>query len=356
MNIFETKRWVVDNNVDKNNGYPQLKEAALLIKQNEIVAFPTETVYGLGANAHSNDAVEKIFQAKGRPSDNPLIVHIASVEQLTKLVKQVPPIAEKLIKAFWPGPLTLVLEKGEGIADKVTAGLSTVAVRMPDHPVAIQLIKEANVPVAAPSANVSGKPSPTTATHVWEDLNGKIAGIVDGGATGVGVESTVLDLTLETPMILRPGGVTREQIEGVIGNVAVDPALIKEGQAPKSPGLKYKHYAPDTPLFLVDGSLEFIQKLTHDSIQAGKKVGILTTVENVEKFEEDVVAIPCGTINDLHSVAQNLYDVLRKFDQYDLDLIYSEVFPETGVGKAIMNRLTKAASRNIVRESEHRLK
>ena len=345
MAIIETKKWLVE---DVNLSFPQIKEASMWIRENEVVAFPTETVYGLGANAYSYEAVAKIFQAKGRPDDNPLIVHIAKMEQLQSLVQDIPEHANKLINAFWPGPLTLVLNKGEGIAENVTAGLSTVAVRMPDHPVALAIIAEANLPIAAPSANVSGKPSPTTAAHVFEDLNGKIAGIVDGGATGVGVESTVLDCTTEIPMILRPGGVTKEQIEEVIGPVAVDPALEEDGQAPKSPGLKYKHYAPKAKVFLVEGSPLFLQQQVLAEKAKGKKVGILTTVENQTEYEADVV-LPCGSVKNLSTVAQHLYEVLRKFDEYDLDVIYSETFPEEGVGKAIMNRLTKAAGGDVLK-------
>jgi L-threonylcarbamoyladenylate synthase len=341
-----TKQWLVES-IQEN--YPHIQEAAVLLNKDEIIAFPTETVYGLGANAYSEVAVSKIFKAKGRPSDNPLIVHISHLNQLSKLVKELPPLAEKLISQFWPGPLTLVLPKGEGIADKVTAGLKTVAVRMPDHPVALAIINAANVPIAAPSANVSGKPSPTTAAHVLEDLNGKIAGIVDGGATGVGVESTVLDCTTEIPMILRPGGVTREQLEEVIGFVAVDPALEEDGQAPKSPGLKYKHYAPRAKLFLVQGNLEFLQKQIDQANGEGKRVGVLTTEENFSAYHSALV-LPCGTKHNLRTIAQHLYEVLREFDQHDLDIIYSEVFPEEGVGKAIMNRLTKAAGGDVISE------
>ncbi|MFN7252082.1 MAG: L-threonylcarbamoyladenylate synthase [Anaerobacillus sp.] len=346
MAYVETKKWIVED-VDLN--YPQIQEAAMWIRKNEVIAFPTETVYGLGANAFSTEAVAKIFQAKGRPSDNPLIVHIAKLEQLQELVNEIPAHANTLIKAFWPGPLTLVLKKGEGIADNVTAGLSTVGVRMPNHPVALALISEANVPIAAPSANVSGKPSPTTAEHVYDDLAGKIVGIVDGGATGVGVESTVLDCTAEIPMILRPGGVSREQLEKVIGLVAVDPALEEDGQAPKSPGLKYKHYAPKAKLYLVDGSVSFLQKQVISAKEKGKKVGILTTVENDKTYQADVI-LSCGSTIDLSSVALNLYQVLRKFDEYDLDVIFSETFSEQGVGKAVMNRLTKAAGGDVINE------
>ncbi|MCT8140089.1 threonylcarbamoyl-AMP synthase [Anaerobacillus sp. CMMVII] len=343
---METKKWLVE---DIHLSYPQIKEAAEWIKANEVVAFPTETVYGLGANAYSSEAVGKIFKAKGRPSDNPLIIHISTMEQLEMLVTDIPETAKKLINKFWPGPLTIVLNKGVGIADNVTAGLSTVAIRMPDHPIALAIISEANLPIAAPSANVSGKPSPTTAQHVETDLNGKIAGIVDGGATGVGLESTVVDCTTEVPMILRPGGVTREQLEEVIGLVTVDPALEEDGQAPKSPGLKYKHYAPNAKLVLVEGSTAFLQKQVFLAKDSGKKVGVLTTNENKVNYEADVI-LPCGTAGNLQSVAQHLYEVLRKFDEYELDVIYSETFPEVGVGKAVMNRLTKAAGGDILSE------
>ncbi|WNF37273.1 L-threonylcarbamoyladenylate synthase [Bacillaceae bacterium IKA-2] len=347
---MNTKIWTVAKINDINAIYPQIKEAALLIANNQVVAFPTETVYGLGANAYSEEAVAKIFIAKGRPSDNPLIVHIAEKRQLKQLVKEVPAHASKLIEAFWPGPLTLVLEKGVGIAEKVTAGLATVAVRMPDHPVALALIKAAQVPVAAPSANVSGKPSPTLADHVYEDLFGKISGIVDSGATGVGVESTVVDCTAEVPIILRPGGITREQIEEVVGVVTVDPALEENDQVPKSPGLKYKHYAPVARLILVNGSHQFLQQQVARAKQQGKKVGVLTTFEGLGDYQADLV-LPCGTNSKISTTAHHLYGVLRKFDQFDLDVIYSEVFPEAGVGKAIMNRLIKAANGDVISES-----
>lgn len=225
---MHTNMWVVDNVVERKKYYPQLQEAAKLLRENEAIAFPTETVYGLGANAMNDEAIAKIFEAKGRPSDNPLIVHIGTKSQLDGIVKEIPPVAEKLMEHFWPGPLTIILPRKEGISEKVTAGLHTVGVRMPDHPVALALIEEANVPVAAPSANRSGRPSPTLASHVYEDLNEKIAGIVDGGATGVGVESTVIDCTSAVPTILRPGGITKEQLEAVIGTVSLDPALKDE--------------------------------------------------------------------------------------------------------------------------------
>jgi L-threonylcarbamoyladenylate synthase len=344
---MNTKVWIVDKVVEKKEDYPQLQEAASLLQQGEVVAFPTETVYGLGADATSSEAVEKIFVAKGRPSDNPLIVHIATKEQLGLIVSAVPSIAETLMEHFWPGPLTLVLPKKEGISERVTAGLSTVAVRMPDHPIALALIKQANVPVAAPSANRSGRPSPTLAAHVYEDLNGKIAGIVDGGATGVGVESTVLDCTDTVPVILRPGGVTKEQLEAVIGEVFMDEALKDQTQTPKSPGMKYTHYAPKAPLTIVEGTREFLQKIVNEKKAEGFKTGILTTEENEAFYDGDVV-ITCGNRSDLTTVAAKLYDVLRAFDAAGVDVIFSESFPNEGIGIAIMNRLLKASGHTVI--------
>ncbi|PEW97758.1 threonylcarbamoyl-AMP synthase [Bacillus cereus] len=346
---MHTNMWVVDNVVERKKYYPQLKEAARLLRENEAVAFPTETVYGLGANAMDDEAIAKIFAAKGRPSDNPLIVHIGTKSQLDGIVRETPPVAEKLMEHFWPGPLTIILPRKEGISERVTAGLNTVGVRMPDHPVALALIEEANVPVAAPSANRSGRPSPTLASHVYEDLNGKIAGIVDGGATGVGVESTVIDCTSEVPTILRPGGITKEQLEAVIGNVSLDPALKDEKEKPKSPGMKYTHYAPKAPLSIVEGSREFIQRIVDEKKKEGFKVGVLTTEEYQHVYSADVV-LSCGMRNDLASVATKLYDVLRTFDASKVDVIFSESFPNEGIGNAIMNRLTKAAGHHIITE------
>lgn len=341
--------WVVDNVVERKKYYPQLQEAAKLLRENEAVAFPTETVYGLGANAMDDEAIAKIFEAKGRPSDNPLIVHIGTKSQLDGIVKEIPPVAEKLMAHFWPGPLTIILPRKEGISERVTAGLNTVGVRMPDHPVALALIEEANVPVAAPSANRSGRPSPTLASHVYEDLNGKIAGIVDGGATGVGVESTVIDCTSTVPTILRPGGITKEQLEAVIGTVSLDPALKDEKEKPKSPGMKYTHYAPKAPLSIVEGSREFIQQLVDEKKEEGFKVGVLTTEEYQHIYNADVI-LSCGVRSDLASVATKLYDVLRTFDASEVDVIFSESFPNEGIGNAIMNRLTKAAGHHIIIE------
>jgi L-threonylcarbamoyladenylate synthase len=338
----QTKYWDVDNFFGEGENLTWIKEAALWITKGEVVAFPTETVYGLGANALDEQAVKKIFDAKGRPSDNPLIVHIATKHQLKDLVTEIPEIAQTLMEHFWPGPLTIIFKKKEAVAPSVTAGLETVAVRMPDHPIAIALLKEANVPVAAPSANLSGKPSPTSAAHVYHDLKGRIAGIVDGGQTGVGVESTVIDCSKPTPILYRPGGVTKEAIEAVIGPVQVDPSLHSENEAPLSPGMKYKHYSPTGTLYLVQEQNK-IASLIKRAQAEGKRVGVLTTSENEHKYEADVI-VTCGSRENLASVASGLYDSLRLFDEKKADIIFSEVFPYEHLGIAIMNRLEKAAT------------
>ncbi|WP_191991795.1 L-threonylcarbamoyladenylate synthase [Bacillus aerolatus] len=348
---MQTKYWHVDNRVDVLKTYPQVKEAADLLKKNEVVAFPTETVYGLGGNALSDEAAAKIFAAKGRPADNPLIIHLASKQQAADVAVNISETAEKLMQAFWPGPLTIILAKQPNkLSDIVTAGLETVAVRMPDHPVALAVIQAAGLPIAAPSANRSGKPSPTSAKHVQDDLDGRIAGIVDGGETGVGVESTVVDCTGEIPVILRPGGITKEEIEAAVGETAIDAALTDTQKQPKSPGMKYTHYAPDAPVYLMEGSKEWIQSQVNRERQQGKKVGLLTTEENLSFYEADVI-LPCGSRKDLKTVAHSLYDVLRAFNETDVDIIYSETFSTEGVGLAIMNRLEKAAGHRWIRET-----
>ncbi|CAH2713944.1 Threonylcarbamoyl-AMP synthase [Neobacillus rhizosphaerae] len=347
---MNTKVWKVDKYVDNLESNPHVVDAAHLIRENEVVALPTETVYGLGGNAESDAAVAKIFAAKGRPGDNPLIIHIAEKVQLNRFVTEIPAKAEVLMDKFWPGPLTIIFNKKDGVlSEKATAGLSTVAVRMPDHPVALALLKKCGLPVAAPSANSSGKPSPTKAEHVIDDLNGKIAGVLDGGSTGVGVESTVVDCTEEIPVILRPGGVTKEQLEVVIGYVGVDPALTDDEARPKAPGMKYRHYAPNAPLFMVSGTSRFLQHLVEEKQQEGLRVGVLTTEEQVEAYQADLV-LACGRRAELESVAAALYETLRRFNQENVDIIFSEMFPGTGVGHAIMNRLQKAAGNRMISE------
>lgn len=347
---MNTKVWKVDKYVDNIKNNPQLVDAAHFLRENEVIALPTETVYGLGGNAESDEAVAKIYAAKGRPGDNPLIIHIADRGQLTQFAAEVPATAEALMEAFWPGPLTIIFKKKDGVlSETATAGLATVAVRMPDHPVALALLEACGLPIAAPSANSSGKPSPTTADHVLDDLQGKIAGVVDAGPTGVGVESTVIDCTESVPVILRPGGVTREQLEAVIGEVRVDPALTNDDSQPKAPGMKYRHYAPNAPLYLVSGTKEFLQRLADEKRQEGLRVGVLATEESEADYSAELV-LACGRRTELGTVAAALYDTLRRFNQADVDIIFSEMFPSEGVGHAIMNRLQKAAGNKIISE------
>ncbi|MFC4077336.1 L-threonylcarbamoyladenylate synthase [Salinithrix halophila] len=350
---METTRWTVDEELDEGIliNDPGIREAAALLREGRLVAFPTETVYGLGADARSEEAVSAIYRAKGRPSDNPLIVHIADLNQLKEWVGKVPPLGQALIRRFWPGPLTLVLRYRRGLASQVTAGLSTVGVRMPAHPVSLALLRAAGVPVAAPSANQSGKPSPTEADHVWDDLAGRIDGLLDGGPTGVGVESTVVDVTGEVPILLRPGGVTLDRLRKVAGRVDVDPGLEQEGEAPRSPGMKYRHYAPQGEMWLVMGEGEALRRrmaeLARQASQAGNRVGILTTEENQSVYQADKV-LSLGSRKDPASVARNLYAALRTCDDARLDVIYAEAFPMEGVYHSVMNRLLKAAEGRVI--------
>ncbi|MGL4819824.1 MAG: L-threonylcarbamoyladenylate synthase [Bacilli bacterium] len=343
-----TTVWHVDKNATIPQLYPQLTAASEHLKNGETVAFPTETVYGLGADATNESAVRKIYTAKGRPSDNPLIVHIASEQMLANLVQEgaVTPMVQKLIDTFWPGPLTLVLPKKEHVAPTVTAGLGTVAVRMPNHPVALALIETAGVGVAAPSANLSGKPSPTRAAHVYADLNGRISGIVDGGETGVGVESTVLDCTTEPFTILRPGGVTEEHIASVVGSVISETNVTEKHEAPKSPGMKYTHYAPQAPLTLVYGPAVTFDKTIDCYEQNGDCVAVLACTEDIERHREKLY-YDLGSQTDLQAVAQRLYDGLRAFDETPATRIVARAFPRADIGVAIMNRLEKASTDTV---------
>lgn len=338
-----------------NNPKVDMSHAVKELQSGGLVAFPTETVYGLGANALNPEAVRKIFAAKGRPGDNPLIVHIANLEMLEPLVKEFSPIAKQLAEAFWPGPLTLVLPKSDLVGPEVTAGLDTVAVRMPQHPIALRLIELARVPVAAPSANTSGRPSPTVAQHVVEDLHGKLNVIIDGGPVGIGVESTVLDISGEVPMILRPGGITAEMIAQVLGReVAMDPTLAGASieETPKAPGMKYTHYAPQAPMTVFVGSeqamVQAIQTQAHQLEQEGRRVGIMATVESAAQYANGLV-LEVGSRHDLGTVAAKLYAVLRQFDSAGVDVILAEGFPAEGLGVAVMNRLNKAAGQSIIR-------
>lgn len=331
-----------------------MKEAGMLIRKGELVAFPTETVYGLGADALSEEGAKKIYAAKGRPSDNPLIVHIADFSALDAITAQIPEEAKILADAFWPGPLTMIFQKSDRVPLTTTGGLDTVAVRMPSHPVALALIREGGGYIAAPSANTSGRPSPTLASHVYEDLQGKIPMILDGGPVGIGLESTIVDLSGDVPMILRPGYITQEMLQEKIGReVLVDPGLIASDSTkhPKAPGMKYKHYAPKAQLTLIKGDsaavVDKICALTREHTQKGEKVGIIGTDETLSCYEDAIVK-NIGSREDEDAIARHLYAVLRDFDEENVDVIFSEYFDTPRIGSAIMNRLLKAAGHQVI--------
>ncbi|TQE90884.1 L-threonylcarbamoyladenylate synthase [Ureibacillus terrenus] len=342
---METVLITVGKKVDKEKIYSQ---AVDLLNQGEVVAFPTETVYGLGAVATDDEAVKKIYEAKGRPSDNPLIVHIGTIEEVSDYVEEVPEKAKKLMERFWPGPLTLIMKaKPDVLAKSVTAGLPTVGIRMPDHEVALELLRTLKKPLAAPSANRSGKPSPTKAEHVYEDLKGRIPLILDGGTTGIGIESTVLDVTVDPPVILRPGGVTKEMLEAEIGEVAA-PSL-KEQQlesTPKAPGMKYTHYAPEAPVYLIERNREKIEKTVRELQNKGHRVALLAP-SNYASIPADYF-FPFGEEEDRKQMAANLYDALRACDKTDATIILATTTSTEGVGAAIMNRLHKAAGGKFI--------
>lgn len=333
----------------------KLETAAEVLRGGGLVAFPTETVYGLGANALDSEAVAGIFRAKGRPSDNPLIVHIAEREQVGELAAFTPPNAVILMEAFWPGPLTLVMPKSARIPDSVTAGLGTVGVRMPMHPVALALIRAAGVPVAAPSANTSGRPSPTSAQHVMEDLMGKVDVIIDAGPAAVGLESTVLDITSEPATILRPGGITPRQVEELLGAVQIDPALtvgMSESAVPRSPGMKYTHYSPKADVIIVEGEAravaDKIGRLVEEYKSKGITAGILATDQTRHSYPAGTV-ISMGDREQPETIAANLFGCLREFDELQVGVILAEAVDDTGIGLAIMNRMRKAAGNRVIR-------
>lgn len=322
------------------------ERAGEIIRNKGLVAFPTETVYGLGGDAFDQQAATGIYAAKGRPSDNPLIVHIADKEDLYKVAASVNEKALALADAFWPGPLTIILPKGEKVPFSTTGGLDTVAIRMPSHPVALEFIRESKCFIAAPSANTSGRPSPTKAEHVIEDLDGKIDMIIDGGQVNIGLESTIVDLSEDIPMVLRPGFITLDMLEAVIGEVQMDPGLMADTGRPKAPGMRYRHYAPKAPLIIIGGDekkvIAEIKKRCVESRNDEKKIGVIATEQTKDLYEADVVKV-IGDRKDHLSIATHLYDVLRFYDSTGVDVIYSESFDDIELGQAIMNRLLKAA-------------
>ncbi len=345
--------------IDKNRIDEQiLAKAGEILKQGGLVAFPTETVYGLGANALDEKAAMKTYAAKGRPSDNPLIVHIADVEALKDIVEKIPEKAKRVMEKFWPGPLTLIFNKKEIVPLGTTGGLHTVAVRMPMDEIARGLIRAGGGYISAPSANTSGRPSPSTAQHVMDDMDGKIEMVIDGGSVEIGVESTILDMTVDPPMILRPGAVTKEMLEKIIGHVDVDSAILADSseEAPKAPGMKYRHYAPKAQMIIVSGEpkeiVKAIKQIAYEQERLGYKVGIIATNETRALYTRGVVK-SIGSRSNENSIAKNLYKVLREFDEEeDVSYIYCEAFAEEGIGSAVMNRLDKAAGHHVIQAGD----
>lgn len=383
---MDTERIVIKD--VQNPKDSELIKAAQILREGGLVAFPTETVYGLGGNALDEQAAKKIYRAKGRPSDNPLIAHISCMEELEPLVREIPKAGRILAERYWPGPLTMIFPKSSLVPYGTTGGLDTVAVRMPKDRVANRLIRLAGVPVAAPSANTSGRPSPTTADHVWQDLEGKIEMVVDGGPVGIGLESTIVDVSSPVPVILRPGAITQEMLGQVLGQISLDPAISglgQEGLRPRAPGMKYKHYAPRAEMTLVEVKEETMEQLyrpgsfLHGQVsrmmtesgrnwkmkieifymawkvneaaaqmeKTGARVGVICTEETMDEYTAGIKR-SIGRRDSEVSVAHNLYGVLREFDDLGVDFIYAESFSETHLGNAIMNRLNKAAGYRIL--------
>ncbi len=335
------------NDIDKN----ELKKHSELLKNGETVIFPTETVYGLGANALDENAVKKIYEAKGRPSDNPLIVHIHNKDLIYDLSKDIDDKAKKVIDKFWPGPLTVILKKNDKVPKTTTGGLDTVAIRMPKNDIALELLRECNLPIAAPSANISGKPSPTNGKHVVDSMNGRVAGIIIGDDCDYGLESTVVDFTEEIPMILRPGSITKKDLENVIGKVEIDPSLLnhEDNKKAKAPGMKYKHYSPDAEVFIVSGKnddvIEKINSLIDENDKNGLKSGVLCLEKNKKKYKGKVISLG----ENFKEVGRNLFNSLITMDNEKINVVYSEEFLDDEVGMAIMNRLLKSSGYKVIR-------
>jgi L-threonylcarbamoyladenylate synthase len=331
-----------------------IAEAGTVLKRGGLVAFPTETVYGLGASAYQEEALRNIYQAKGRPSDNPLILHIAELDMLYDLAETLPESAKIITKAFWPGPLTVIVPRSKRVLDVVTGGLDTVAVRFPSSLIAQQVIRAAQVPIAAPSANRSGRPSPTSAAAVKEDLDGKIDMIIDGGDCSVGVESTIVDCTTEVPTILRPGGITYEMLVAVLGRVDIDQGLSSDPHAiPKAPGMKYRHYAPAAPVLLFEGDVDKQHQAIEEQalvyLAQGKKVGLLVCDEWQDSFSPVAVLTTFGSVTRPKEIASRIFGMLRSFDHKAVDIILAQGIDEEGIGRAVMNRLRKAAGQKVIK-------
>lgn len=332
----------------ENINMDAMRLAGEIIAGGGLVAFPTETVYGLGASAVDSGAAEKIYAAKGRPSDNPLIVHVCSFEQIEELAENIPAYAKKLMQSFMPGPLTLILKKKSCIPDEVTANMDTVGIRFPSNPVAAALIKCSGVPIAAPSANISGKPSPTTARDVMEDMNGKIECIIDGGSCSVGVESTILDASGERPVLLRPGGITVDMIKEICPELKIDSHVLKSvapDEQPKCPGMKYKHYAPDAEVTVIEGEMENVRAKINELLKEnkGRVTGVLTMYDSAY---DDAVIINAGRQNSEY--ARNLFSDLREFDRLGVEVVFAEFCENDGVGLAVKNRLYKSAGGRVI--------
>lgn len=336
-----------------------IQKAGKILREGGLVAFPTETVYGLGGNALDPKAAMKIYAAKGRPSDNPLIVHIADIKDLAKITTEIPEGARILAEKYWPGPLTMILPKADSVPKETTGGLDSVAVRFPSDRIAQELIKAAGGFVAAPSANTSGRPSPTMAEHVEEDLGDAIEMIIDGGQVGIGLESTIVDFTEDVPVVLRPGYISLEMLKDTLGDVRMDRGLLITDSSvhPKAPGMKYRHYAPKADLSIVEGPqdevIACINRLTHEAVENGLKAGIIATDETKDQYSDGLV-LSIGSREEEETIAHHLYEVLRDFDEAQVNVIYSEAFYTPRMGQAIMNRLLKAAGHKIIKTQEEK--
>jgi L-threonylcarbamoyladenylate synthase len=330
----------------------RIKIAAAEIKSGGIVVFPTETVYGIGADAFNGDACAKIFDIKGRPRDNPLIVHISKLDQLKEVAEYTDEIIG-IAKILWPGPVTFILKKNKKIPDEVSAGLETVAVRMPAHPIALRLIDESGTPIAAPSANISKKPSATKASHVIKELNEKVDIIIDGGDVAFGIESTIIDMTKKPRMLLRPGAFTMEELEKYLGEITIPKSVnmqIEDSQAPIAPGLKYKHYSPETRLVVIKDNKTLIEAANF--VSKKNKIVVLCSDEVAERIKKEIPVIKLGSESSLYEIAKNLFDSFRKIDTMKVDIAFVQSFPERGIGLAIMNRIIKASGSEPINSIE----